>query len=128
MIEGVLAPVRRGESVSFRPPAWEARGRRGAVEVPGGTSLLIVEGVGAGRRELAHLVDAVVWVQSDPIARQRREAARIAAGETFVDVSKRWMQEETPFIADQRPWERACVIVSGSPDQPHDPDAYVVAV
>ena len=34
MIDGVLAPVRRGEAVRLRPPAWEARGRPGAVEVP----------------------------------------------------------------------------------------------
>ena len=27
--EGVLGPVRRGEAVTFRPPAWNAHGRAG---------------------------------------------------------------------------------------------------
>jgi len=126
MSEGVLEPVRRGEAVAFRPPAWDARGRRGAVEVPAGAALLIVEGVGAGRRETAHLVDAVVWVQSDRALRHQREAARIAAGETSAEVSERWLRAETPFLADQRPWERACVVVSGTPDRPHDPETHAV--
>jgi hypothetical protein len=57
MIDGVLAPVRRGEAVRLRPPAWEARGP----------------------------------------PRRRRGAG-------------------------QRPWERACMVVSGTPDSAHDPD------
>lgn len=126
MVDGVLGPVRRGESVDFRPPAWEARGRPGAVTVPAGTSVLFVEGVGAGRRETAHLVDAVIWVQSDRVVRDQREAARIAAGEIDAEVSESWLSEEIPFIADQRPWERAHIVVSGTPDEPHDPDTQAV--
>jgi energy-coupling factor transporter ATP-binding protein EcfA2 len=126
MEDGVLAPVRRGEAVNFRPATGEARGRTGAVTVARHTSLLIVEGVGAGRRELAGLVDAVIWVQSDRVIRDRREAARIATGETDAEVSASWMSEEVPFIADQRPWERAVVVVSGSPDLAHDADTEVV--
>jgi hypothetical protein len=36
-------------------------GAHGAITVARDTSLLIGEGVGAGRRELAHLVAAVIW-------------------------------------------------------------------
>jgi energy-coupling factor transporter ATP-binding protein EcfA2 len=126
MADGVLAPVRRAEAVSFRPPAWEARGRAGAVTVARDTSLLIIEGAGAGRREIVDLIDAVIWVQSDRVIRDRREAARVAAGETTADVSKSWMSEEVPFIADQRPWERAMVVVSGTPSLVHDADTEVV--
>ena len=70
---GVLEPARRGESVSYRPPAWQERGRAGAIEVPAGRQLLLVEGVGAGRRELTDLLDAVVWVQSDFAEAERRD-------------------------------------------------------
>ena len=78
---GVLEPARRGEPVSYRPPAWQERGRAGAIEVPAGQQLLIVEGVGAGRRQLAHLFDAVVWVQSDfDVAEQRGIARDVAEG------------------------------------------------
>ncbi len=126
MVDGVLGPVRRGESVNFRPPAWETRGRPGAVTVPAGTSVLFVEGVGAGRHETTHLVDTLIWVQSDRVVRHQREAARIAAGETAAEESERWLREEIPFVAAQRPWERAHIVVSGTPDMPHNPDTQVV--
>jgi hypothetical protein len=47
---GVLAPLRRGEAVAFRPPAWIERGREGAIVVPAGTDPVVLEGVGASRR------------------------------------------------------------------------------
>jgi hypothetical protein len=62
---GVLEPVRHGKAVAFRPPAWDERRREGSIEVPPGIALLLVEGVGSGRRSLTALVDAVVYVQSD---------------------------------------------------------------
>ena len=65
LADGILRPVHRGEPVSFRPPAWRERSRKGAIEIPAGCEMVIVEGVGAARRELMTLVDVVVWVQSD---------------------------------------------------------------
>ncbi len=123
---GVLEPLWRGQAVAFRPPAWEERDRPGAIEVAPDASLVIVEGVGAGRRETADLLDAVVWVQSDVSVIQQRNAARVAAGETDADGVARWMQEEFPFVADQRPWERAFVVVAGTPQLSHDPATEVV--
>ena len=49
LISGVLEPARRGRPVAYRPPKWNEHGRTGAVEVPAGTRVLIVEGVGATR-------------------------------------------------------------------------------
>jgi hypothetical protein len=126
LASGVLEPLRRGQAVAFRPPAWDRRDRPGAIEVAPSAALVIVEGVGAGRRELAQLLDAVVWVQSDLRVIERRNAARVAGGEVEADGVARWMAEEFPFIADQRPWERAFVVVAGTPDLPHDPAAEVV--
>lgn len=81
MAGGLLIPVRQGAGVQYRPPGWKAGGRVGAIEVPAGLSLVVVEGVGAGRRELAHLLDAVVWVQSDFAEAERRGIARdVASG------------------------------------------------
>jgi hypothetical protein len=37
-----------------------------------------------------------------------------------------WMTEEIPFLAADRPWERATIIVSGTPDLTYDPIAEVV--
>jgi hypothetical protein len=126
LIDNILGPVRLGQAVSFRPPAWETRGRPGVIDVPAGISILIVEGVGAARRELVGLVDASVWVQSDQAVMDQRSSARISAGEVAMSVHEEWMAEEVPFVAAQRPWERADLIVAGTAELPHDPDTEVV--
>jgi energy-coupling factor transporter ATP-binding protein EcfA2 len=117
----VLEPLRRGEAVRYRPPGWQAKGRPGAIEVLAGLELVLVEGVGAGRRELAHLLDAVVWVQSDAAEAERRGIARDAAAGAHGDSEgatrfwHEWMSQELPFVAAQRPWERATVIARAPP-------------
>jgi hypothetical protein len=111
MREGVLEPVHRGEAVAYRPPPWDARARPGAVEVPAPCELLVVEGVGAARAELADLVDLALWVQSDrEVARERgieRDGGDVAGWDE-------WQSEEVPFVERDRPWERAGVIVAGT--------------
>ena len=76
LIDGIPVPVHRGEAVSYRPPRWVERGREGSIDVPAACPLLIIEGDGAGRREVAHLMDALIWVQSDNIETERRRLAR----------------------------------------------------
>ena len=61
LIDGILVPVHRGEQVSYRPPGWAEHGREGSINVPAACPLLIIEGDGAGRREVAHLIDALIW-------------------------------------------------------------------
>lgn len=126
LVGDVLEPIHRGQSVRFRPPRWDERNRPGAIEVPIDSALVIVEGVGAGRREVAHLLDRTVWVQSDLCEIDRRNAARIASGEANGAIVDQWMAEEGPFLAEQRAWERAFIIVNGTPDLPYDPLTQVV--
>ena len=116
LIEGVLEPARAGRAVAFRPPRWEDRGRLGAIEVPADCSLLIVEGVGAARRESAHLIDVAIWVQADEAETERRNLARVGTpnGSATVQDHLDWMAEEIPFLADQRPWERVDLVVCGT--------------
>jgi hypothetical protein len=118
LVEGVIAPWRRGEAVSFRPPGWVARGRPGAVEVAP-RPLLIVEGVGAGRASLAALAELVVWVQSDQREARRRGLARdVELGRTPQEAEAfwdEWMRAEEPFFAADRPWRRASLVVNGTP-------------
>ena len=123
LIDGILTPVHRGESVSFRPPRWAEHGRGGSIDVPACCPLLIIEGVGAGRREAAHLVDALVWVQSDQREAERRSRARAGqpGGPQTVQDLRAWMAEEEPFLAGQRPWERADLVVAGTPQISLDP-------
>ena len=126
LADGILRPVNRGEPVSFRPPAWRERSRKGAIEVPAGCEMVIVEGVGAARRELMAMVDVVVWVKSDMAEAERRGIERDGGDEAAVSSWHRWMAEELPFIVQERPWERAAFIVAGTPLLPHDPDSQVV--
>jgi hypothetical protein len=116
MAEGVLQPLRRGSSVDYRPPAWDARGRDGAIVVPAEAPLVVVEGVGISRRSLAPLFDAAVWVQSDFEAANRRGIERDGGSEEETDFWWEWDREEQPFLAADRPWERADAIICGTPD------------
>jgi len=121
LVEGVLQPLRRGAAapggvgVAFRPRAWQERGREGAVVVPAGTRVVLLEGDGSSRRALGPWLDAAVWVQSDAAEQRRREDARIAAGEVSAELSRDWLAAEEAFFADDRPWERADVVVAGTP-------------
>lgn len=126
LAEGVLRPARAGRQVSYRPPAWDARNRPGAIEVPAGRAILVVEGVGSSRRQLAPLLDASVWVQSDLPQIERRNAVRVRAGELTESTFQAWMGEEDPFLADERPWERADLVVAGTPELRHDPRTELV--
>ncbi|HYP43909.1 MAG TPA: hypothetical protein VEQ66_01765 [Propionibacteriaceae bacterium] len=126
LVDGVLAPLRAGRPVNYRPPAWEERGRPGAIELPAGLELLILEGVGASRSDLSDLIAASVWVETDEPERVRRDDERIAAGEVTREIYDSWMAVENPFISADRPWSRADAVVAGNSAVPHDPLAEVV--
>ncbi len=129
LIGGILVPARAGRPVSYRPPRWDERQRPGAIEVPADCPLLIIEGVGAARRETVHLTDAVIWVQADERETERRNLARVGqpGGPPTVQHLRDWMAEEVPFLAGQRPWERACLVACGTPQIPVDPATELVA-
>jgi hypothetical protein len=130
LTDGILVPARAGRAVTYRPPRWDEHQRPGAIEVPAGCRLLIVEGVGASRRETAHLIDAAMWVQADERETERRSLARVGQpGQSpTVAAYRGWMAEEGPFLADERPWERADLVVCGTATMiPADPAGVVVA-
>jgi hypothetical protein len=52
----------------------------------------------------------------------------VAAGEIDPSGYESWMAEEIPFQAAQRTWERADVIVAGTPTIAHDPEREVVVL
>lgn len=136
LIDGILGPVRQGRGVKFRPPQWVEYGREGSIDVPADCTLLVIEGDGAGRREVGKLIDALIWVQSDEREAARRGRARAAHADA-IDGANRpadgsppddaaWMAEEVPFNTDQRTWERADLIVCGTPEIAFDPATEIV--
>lgn len=125
--EAIIEPLRRGEAVAYRPPGWPVD-RPGVIRVSADAPLVVIEGVGAGRRTLGELVDAIIWVRSDLDLTEDRNSRRISAGELTRDGYNDWMSEEVPFQAAERTWERADVVVSGCAVLEHDPEHQVVVL
>jgi hypothetical protein len=84
--------------------------------------------VGAARRESAPLTDVAIWVQADVRETEHRTLARVGQpGDAPTAQRLRdWMAEEMPFLADQRPWERANLIACGTPEISFDPATELV--
>lgn len=121
--DGILEPFRAGEQIGYTPPGWAPRGRTGAIEVPAGCPLLVVEGVGVSRQELSGYGDLRLWMQSDRVEARRRGLER--DGDT-VEFWEEWDAEEIPFLRADRPWERAHLIVAGTPEVPYDRETELV--
>jgi uridine kinase len=120
LVENILKPLRNGKAVSYRPPGWQKHERPGAIEVAAGLDLVVVEGVGASRTEIMPLIDSSLWVQSDLDEAERRGIARDGDTEDARNFWHEWAAQEFEFLERQRPWERATVIVNGTPTQPYD--------
>ncbi len=136
LVDGILGPAHQGQPVSYRPPRWDEHGRAGSIDVPGGCPLLIIEGDGAGRREVSHLIDTLIWVQADQGEAAQRAVVRDLDPDA-TDLANMppdgsppdhdgWTAEEIPFNTAQRTWERADIIVCGSPEIPCDPVTQIV--
>lgn len=121
VLRAALLELRDTGSLDHTPPAWTARGRDGSIVVPAGLRLVVVEGVGSSQRAVADLIDAVVWVQSDDALTEERGIARDIAEGVNGDEAQtiafwhEWIATERPFLADDRPWERADAVVAGTP-------------
>lgn len=118
LIEGVVEPLLAGRPVRYRPPAWEARQREGAIVADPGPALLI-EGVGAGRRELTPYLDHLIWVDTDRQLAFERGLARPGEDPEFW---REWELAEEEHFERDRPWTRADLLVTNDPPAPPDPE------
>lgn len=111
LVANVLQPLREeGPPLRFTPQPWIERGRPGGIDIPDGTRIVLVEGVGAARAELSEWLDAAIWVETPPelAMRRTRELDRDPTG--FVED---WMRAENAHLLRDQPWTRATAIVSG---------------
>lgn len=128
LAEHVLEPLRRGEAVDLRPPAWVERGRPGSITVPGGLDAVWVEGTGIVRRRLAPLLDASVWMQVDRHEAEGRLLARDGSSPAQLQLIADWDREERPLLLAEQPWAHATVVVAaGSTLVPTPPDHVAIA-
>jgi hypothetical protein len=123
--DGILAPLRTGAAVRYRPPDWERLGRPGAIELDA-CEVLIVEGVGASRLALADDVDLSLWVETPEPIRLARDDLRLPHEEITPEGYVSWLAEEHDHFLRDRPWLRARWWVDGCPPQDVDSEAFVV--
>jgi hypothetical protein len=116
LAEHVLAGVRAGREVRYRPPAWQARGRAGAIAVPADATLVLVEGTGSARRSLAPWLDASLWVQVDTALARDRLRERDGDTPRIRAHIAEWDREEEPFMLAEQPWARCRWVVGSTAD------------
>lgn len=126
LVHDVLPVVGTGRPLAYRPPAWSARDRGGAIELAGDLDFLVIEGVGASQPSVRGALDFTIWVETDEPTRLARDAARTAAGEASPSGYRRWMAEENAYVVEHRPWFAADLLVYGGDSIAHDRVAEVV--
>jgi uridine kinase len=126
MVENVLRPLHRGGAVEFRPSAWIAHDRPGAISVPAGSDVVWVEGSGIIREEFAPWFDASIWVQGDLDDQERRVTARDGDSAAQRQHIADWMAEELPLMRREQPWRKATIVVAGTTELDHDPETEIV--
>ena len=63
-------------------------------------------------------------MQCDNFEARRRLLER--DGHEEEDLHREWEEQEIPFLLEDRPWERATVIVAGRPALEYDPNTQVI--
>ena len=115
MREHILEPLRAGRDVSWRPPAMDRPRAGGQHRRAGLAGIVLVEGVSASRRDLVDLLDAAIWVDGDLDEQERRGVARDGADDAAQRFWDEWQAAERPLLSADRPWDRADLLVLGTP-------------
>ena len=125
LISDVLPALRTGRALQYRPPGWISRGREGAISIENDRNFVIIEGVGSSQESVRPELDVIIWVETPQSVRESRDAARVAAGEISASSYANWMAEENAYMAAERPWEHADLIVDGGGSLAHDQEIVV---
>jgi uridine kinase len=126
LIKDVLPVLRSRQPLCYRPPAWIARGRGGAITLDANREFVIIEGVGASQGSLRRHLNVIIWVETPQPVCDSRDALRVASGEISPASYAGWMAEENAHMAAEQPWEHADLIVDGSGSLDHDQETQIV--
>ncbi|MCW6007892.1 dephospho-CoA kinase [Micromonospora sp. CPCC 205371] len=108
LVRWVLAPLGRGEAARWRRYDWHL-GRYAEWHLVPETETLVVEGTGAGAREVAQYLSALVWLDAPDGVRRERALAR--DGDVYAPHWDRWARQEDAFYADHDVRSRADVVI-----------------
>ena len=120
MLKGIISQWLKGNNVSYKPSGWIKENRQGFIEVDAKKSL-IIEGMGACRKELREHATYSIWVETEPeIARSRLISRDLSTGvnggtiESIIKFADWWDSMVNPFLLKEEPWKYTSVIVNGS--------------
>lgn len=120
LLSEVLLPLREGTRAAYRPWDWtEDRPAAERVIIPGG--LVLVEGVGALRREVAACYTLRVWMETPRAVCLERVFTRVALSATspeLVDARRRWEQwydRVAAYVAEHQPRLTADLVLGDEP-------------
>jgi hypothetical protein len=97
LLRQVIEPLLRGEAARYRPYDWTARTFGAARELPA-APVVLVEGVGAGRRALRPFLAGLLWMElphEDAWTRGRRRD-----GQTQSEFWAEWVRAECRHFAE----------------------------
>lgn len=78
------------------------------------------------RQELSEHIDLPIWVETDAQVAEIRGLER--DGPDGRDFWFEWQASEQPFLEQDKPWDRAKIIIDGVPDLEHDPETQFVTI
>lgn len=118
LLNQVLRPMTSGRPGRYRRYDWVARAFAEWHDVPC-APVVVLEGVGAARREFAPYLAFAVWIETPADVRLARGIAR--DGEELRGFWEMWRRGEQAHYAIDDARDRADLIVDGDPATPHDP-------
>ena len=112
LLEQVLEPLAAGRRARFTPTSWDGLPRADIVVEP--AELVILEGVTSSRAAFRPFLAYSIWVETPRELRLARGLER--DGESMRAQWEAWMALEDRYIAEERPSERADLVLPGDLD------------
>lgn len=125
LLDHVIVPLRHVTAGRYQRYDWVARAFAEWHDVPAAAAL-VVEGVGAARREFSDDLAMAIWIDTPADLRLRRGIER--DGESMREFWAQWIDGETRHYAEHGTAGRVDLIVSGDPHIAHDPQTEFVAL
>ncbi len=125
MLEQVLHPLANGNLARYQRFDWATGGLAEWITVPA-SSHVVVEGVSSNRLAFAPYLSFAIWVATPRDVRLAHGIAR--DGEEMRHRWEQWMAEEDRYVTDERPDDRADLVVAGTStiERDHSRDVVVL--